>query len=273
MRQSHKNVDGEFLNLWFCVYDGLVDDDEDTRDEAAKIVAHVIPSKRVPNETAFQDEPSLTPVAALDRFLGYIAEVGKDSSLLCIEALSRTTGFTFSSQKSQGQGHTVLHAIPTETPAWNPRPIPQILKQAMKPNTTLFVEEKQNLFVDEVQEAERWAGILKSLSSTAVHSSLIPILETWIAQGFGALSEMAEVEEGGPLGWTSKSEVFLLGMRILFMADVLLDWGRRGFMVADSGGVRTRLEELAEVGQRRGLHGLWMAKIADLLQSRHQVGK
>lgn len=266
---SQGKVNVDFLGLWLCVYNALVDDDEEIRDEAAKIIAYVVPLTHLSGEAAFRGTPSLTPVAALDWLLDHFAMAHKASSSLCIEALSRATGCVLSSRIPQGRVDAEYPTAQSWELERNLKPIANMLEQAIKPNTTLFMEEKQNLFIDEVQETERWTGILKSLSSMAVSSSLIPILETWVVQGLRALIETAKAQEGGPLGWTSKAEVFLLGMRILAMADVLLDWGQKAFGVADLGGIWIQLEELAEVGHRRGLHGLWMAKVGGLLQGRH----
>lgn len=81
--------------------------------------------------------------------------------------------------------------------------------------------------------------------------------------GLAALTETARREGDGALGWTSKAEVFALGMRVICAAEVVLGWKVEG---VEAGSVRRTLRELVDVRSGEGVHGLWVEKIEAVLE-------
>ncbi|KAK5092851.1 hypothetical protein LTR16_007642, partial [Cryomyces antarcticus] len=80
------------------------------------------------------------------------------------------------------------------------------------------------------------------------------------------LTEAAQAEVDGALGWTSKPEVFALGMRVVYGADVLLDWTARSKKVPVRGSeTRRALREFADVGSGAGVHEMWLDQVEKTL--------
>lgn len=84
------------------------------------------------------------------------------------------------------------------------------------------------------------------------------------------LSSAATSEEGGDgaLGWTGKSEVFTLGIRVVCAGEVVLAWNRGG--LEDENVVRreglTALRGFADRGATAEVHGLWLERIERVLE-------
>ena len=88
------------------------------------------------------------------------------------------------------------------------------LGNALRLDTSLFVVEAQNLFVDPAREARRWGDVLASCPDRGV----LDALAAWVVPGLTALKE---VEEDGMLGWGSRSEVLTIVVRIVASCKVL----------------------------------------------------
>ena len=66
----------------------------------------------------------------------------------------------------------------------------------------------------------------------------------------------------GPLGWTTKQEVFTLGIRVICAADVVLRWDDR-----NGADVRMALRKFADAGSESELNGLWSEKSEQVLDN------
>ncbi|KAK9246382.1 putative death-receptor fusion protein-domain-containing protein [Lipomyces tetrasporus] len=102
----------------------------------------------------------------------------------------------------------------------------QQIANAFKTDLSLFVVEKQNLYINDVQEAALWAGMLMHLFSSrpddATLETTLKCLAEWEASALGLLlKEIGRRGEDGALGWTSNGEVFLFGRRIIEVYRVL----------------------------------------------------
>ncbi|RJE17169.1 HEAT repeat protein, partial [Aspergillus sclerotialis] len=97
------------------------------------------------------------------------------------------------------------------------------MSEFRKESTVLFVEEKQNLFINEIREVDVWIKSLFHLTETAYDGSSIAELCGWVSEGLSYLYGFADgnVEMDGPLGWTTKPETFTLGMRVISLALAL----------------------------------------------------
>jgi hypothetical protein len=86
----------------------------------------------------------------------------------------------------------------------------------------LFAEEKQNLYIDDVRETRMWAKVAMQLAGTAAQSKAIEALSLWVKDGLVALKAKFEKDADGPLGWTTDENAFLLGLRVVHAAELLL---------------------------------------------------
>jgi hypothetical protein len=122
------------------------------------------------------------------------------------------------------------------------------LADAMRFDDSLFVVEEQNLYVDEVREAQRWRDVFASVSYPE-GSTALQALVSWTTAGLQTLARLAEADDG-VLGWTSKPEVFAICSRIVVSGSALA--GRNP-------GVKKALRDLWERGQKTRVHGLLLS--------------
>ena len=215
---------------------------------------------------------SLSPLAAKSRLSDFLITHYNDSTALWYEAVGRLTGLRIDLERSvlsRSMENTASARAGHSTVGKRLINLPDIrvsLGEARKEDTALFIEEKQNLYIDEVQEASHWARIIAKLSSTSIDRDSAHELEVWAMQGLAALTEMAQAEVDGPLGWATKPEVFTMGARITSAAGVILHWAGLGVATVLEGEIREALGALHRAGEMSCLHGLWMQHIQDLLQ-------
>lgn len=90
------------------------------------------------------------------------------------------------------------------------------LREALRPDTSLFQVEAQNLFVDPARDAKVWAAAL----STSADRDVLDALAGWAAPGLEVLAEL--VGSGDEvLGWASRGDVLAVVMRIVTCCEVL----------------------------------------------------
>lgn len=216
------NSDPRFLRVYLALYDSLVDDDEDVRDQGARVASTILSviTSTVPDHGI--TNLSLSPPAAKKRLLQLLCEGYRTSMLFCVESVRRLTGMNSAldsaSAKTQDdelhskQGKSVLYL----------RPVADLSLEARTASTVVFVEEKQNLYIDEVSEAESWAELLSQLDPDVWPSSLASDLETWTLEGLAHILEILQNGVDGALSPTSKPEAFTLFTRVLLAANVLI---------------------------------------------------
>lgn len=129
----------------------------------------------------------------------------------------------------------------------------------------LFVEEKQNLFIDDVREVDIWARALSKLSSDAYEETWLKIFSQWVSDGLSCFIETTNSATGkdGLLGWTSKPETFTLGVRLISAAAVLAskDFPAESHLSDDKATLKTKLQSLLESGRAASLHEQWLSRI------------
>lgn len=199
---------------------------------------------------------SLSPPAAKKAWLHFIFEGHRSSILLCVESLRRFTGMTSALDTASAQ-NSLDRYLPL-------RPVADLFLEARSTSNVVFVEERQNLYIDTISEAEEWTELLCRLDPDAWPLSLASELEAWTIEGLAHILEMFQNRIDGDL--TSKPEVFTLITRILLAANVLIK--RRGLNKASKGkhtgdACMELLEELLRLGRLRLFH--------DLLQHRIEV--
>jgi hypothetical protein len=211
------------LGLSLVLYDLLNDDDDEIRDSAAVTTGTLLRAQDLASYT------DTVPILTTHRLATFVASTFPDSGDLAGEAVRRLSPHLST-------------------------PFAETFEQERKEDTALFAQEKQNLYKDDSLDCVLWSRVLLSLP----RSSLSPSLAQWVLEGLDVLTTTAEgEEEDGALGWSSKPEVFVLGMRVFCAAEVVMRQERPKVM----GALRT----FADAGKEAGVHGLWLEKVEGVL--------
>lgn len=267
-RDIRLTPDLQLLRVYLALYGSLVDDDEDVRDQGARVVSKilsVITSQAADKDTATM---SLSPSAAKRELLRFLCESYRGSMLLCVESVCRLTDTDFAldstsatmlDKKPQSwEGKLILHL----------RPVVDLSLEARTTSTVVFVEERQNLYIDTVSEAEDWAELLCCLDRNAWPSSLASDLEIWTMEGLAYILEILQNSIDGALSPTSKPEIFALYTRVLLAAKVVIMRG--GLHVSSNGKGKENacvglLQKLLDLGRSRFFHSLLLQRIEEIL--------
>ena len=233
------------LNVYFALYDTLIDDDEDVRGKGAAVVSWVLYTHTKVSWTTAIANLSLSPPAAVSRLLEFLTEAYTNSRQFFLECIRRVSGIALTGQSDKDDISNMMN---------DPISVQDLLRAARTEDTSLFVEEKQNLYIDQVQEAERWAKVIGDLSQSAIDNELLAKLERWGLAGLECLLDIAGHEIDGPLGWTSKPEVFVLGIRVLKVVRLTMHWRKMGLSQEPP----EYLSSLVERWERMGGHPLWI---------------
>lgn len=165
------------------LYDTLNDDDDEVR-EAGSVAAKSILGQ------------NLVPLEASNRLLQWLIQHFSTSADLKAITASRVAGHR----------HDQL---------WN-SPGAQ-LAAALRSDDSLFAVEEQNLFIDEVREANRWATVFQNLKwdgGKSEDGEVLRKLDEWLLDGLAQMQQLLE-QEDGPLGWASNPSVFAICTSIL----------------------------------------------------------
>ena len=258
----------ELLGGYICLYDILLDDDEDVREQGAVAASALLSAADSKTKGRKCGNTLLTSSAASSKLLQYIVTEYNSSKVLWIDGVRRLTGET--SLFRVGPVHVPSNLENSEDPSERKctfknrirlglRPVREMLQEARRLDTALFAEEKANLFVDPAEDAKDWADALAQLHPSVHDPNMVSEMAAWCAEGLAALIEIVESQEDGPLGWTSKPDVFALGMRILLMAKVQLH-------TLHSSTCLDLLRKLFRVGKQKLLHGLWLQRIQEIVR-------
>lgn len=244
----------EMLDLYLTLYDLLNDDDEDVRDTGAAVVSRLrMHDKLLDDDGAEAQIPLIVP-AARQKLLEMLKTRYYSSSFLWMESVKRLVCITppVSSQSPPGR----TFSSPTA-----------LLERLSQEDVTLFVEEKQNLYIDEAQEACVWQKVLLNSTREAIDVRILQRLFAWAVEGIEALQRMAiEKRPDGPLSWTSKPDIFTLGVRILLAAEALIDLSTNKDLNIDGDKIRGLLFPLSSFGETCCLNPTWLRMITDTLK-------
>ena len=260
--------DSRILGVYLALCDSLVDDDEDVRDQGARVVSRILSVP--PSGLSHDSLPnlSLSPPAAKERLLRSLGEDYRSSVPLCVEGARRLTGMGSTpgatSAKMQdepriGQAQSSLRL----------RTVSELSVEAQITSTVVFVEEKQNLYIDTVSEAESWAELLSRLEPEAWPAYLASELETWTVEGLSHILETLEVGLDGSMSLTSKPEVFALFTRVLLAARVIIMRCRTGMSskaLSKEHVCVGLLEKLLDLGRSKFFHDLLLHRIETILE-------
>lgn len=236
------------LDIYLILYDMLNDDDEELRDISAIAASYVLANRQgSPAEAA----STLVPLATSHRLAQFLATSYQTSPHLLHEAIQRLTG-----QRIKISSFSSMVCVSA------------LLDEHIRNSTVLFVEEKQNLFIDDAREARVWHSVLKQLKpeTKAIDSALAKEFPQWVSDGLSCLTKTTELETaGGLLGFTSKPEVFIIGLRVIYAASVLLSKGLSVGFDVDERLISARATQLLEVGRAAWVHEQWLSCLHEAL--------
>lgn len=225
---SWKSQPHKLRDAYFTLYDMLNDDDEDIRDEAAEITCRILGEKA-----------QLTPLKAG-------------------EALAATMGREFH-ENAEFFNDVVVRLTD------GAKDVGVVLEEAMKADTILFAREKQNLFVDRVIEAERWASVLEVCGGEESEEERKDFV-FWVIAGLMALTaKVKELGKEGALGWMGDENVFVLGVKVLEGLKAVAGWWKRDVEDVIWGRVEGAGKELEQELKIVGGHELWARKLKEIL--------
>ncbi|PGH15198.1 hypothetical protein AJ79_02563 [Helicocarpus griseus UAMH5409] len=243
LSNKHTELKPFLLETHLVLYGMLNDDDDDIRYVAAQAASILfsLQSDSPSNVTA------LLPLAASSKLADILAANYSASATLCAEASGRFLGLPINMSGTGTSDMTI------------PASVSHLLAEFQRESTVLFQEEKQNLYIEDVREADMWAGVLSRLISAAENAPLALRLYSWVADGLSALIETTRETGGdGVLGWTSNPDVFTLGIRVIRGAEILIRAPPSENLVLDKALLRRRLEDFLNEGQKTGMHHCWL---------------
>ncbi|UJO17504.1 uncharacterized protein CLAFUR5_06484 [Fulvia fulva] len=224
------NLHSSLLDISLAVYDLLNDDDEEIRLSAAITTSRVLASDLLARHIEHE------PIAASQELLAFITKRWNKSQDLAAKALERA--FQWSPR--------------------GPRAVTEHLQLSSRGDSALFAEEKQNLYVDDAKEVRAWTQVLTRLSPYAMPRGSIAILAEWVMASLDALQGQAENKSDGALGWSSNPDTFILGLRVIYGAEVLLSLSRRGMRLpVKPSQIRRRLHACDTAYETTGVNCLW----------------
>lgn len=237
------SIDSSNSVLHFClaVYDLCNDDDIEIRTLAAPVATNIL------NAGSDKKQAAMVPLGANQGLAEFISSAYGNDALAASTAISRATANAVNASFPDSVKHS--------------------LAEKSKSGSSLFAQEKHNLFVDETREARLWSSVAARLQPSAFSFRLLMNLCTWVVDGLDVL--IAEIEEkpDTPLGWSRKSEVFVLGMQILYAAQLVLTLSKRGIdMPVQASAIIKRLEMLLHKGGENGVNVLWLQTGKEILE-------
>ncbi|KAI1754344.1 putative death-receptor fusion protein-domain-containing protein [Xylaria castorea] len=212
--KSNSQISSAHLPWLLALYDALTDDDVEVREAAAEAASPILGLPLVPVEAN----------ARLLRWL--IPRFGHESDFI-MHVAGRMVGHNFGSYTFITTGATERGSAEADGSNWVSAKAQ--LAEAMRFDDSLFVVEEHNQHIDEVREAKRWTDVFIASNSAGAgdaHGNANRALAEWTSAGLRALTEIAQSESAvagdGPLGWTSKPQVFAICARILICASALV---------------------------------------------------
>ncbi|KAI0389979.1 hypothetical protein F5Y17DRAFT_446624 [Xylariaceae sp. FL0594] len=238
----------------FALYDALADDDVEVREAASEAVVPILGQ-------------ALVPVEAGARLSGWLAkQFGPDAGFQ-IHVAGRMVGHEFGSSS-----HPTRQELASSLSELGWVPAEAQLEEAMRFDDSLFVVEEHNQYIDEVLEARRWTDLFLSIvkeEPTGGIADVATFIAEWTFEGLRTMTGMTQSNSlaacDGPLGWTSKPQVFAICARILMCASAIVRCNHlqdRGSTEGHGGGrlyleVEDALKGFWELGRtdQQKLHG------------------
>ena len=248
------------LGPYMVLYDTLLDDDEEIRAQGSRTVSSLLSAH---TDTSL----SLSAAAAKSRLLDFLKHGYRGSKALFIEATRKLTGlssiFSAVSHEYASDNDDEFQKISLQL-----RPVAELSLEARTTQIAVFVEEKQNLYVDEILEADGWANLLVHVDPEAREPTVVSTLQSWTADGLEYLLDFCEkVYDLEALNSISIPDMYTLFMRVILSAKVLMNQATQmsSKRNATKHECRILLEKLLELGTQKRLHGLLLDRIQYIL--------
>ncbi|KAH7558690.1 hypothetical protein BM1_04827 [Bipolaris maydis] len=238
------------LSLSLVLYDLLNDDDDEIRDLAASTTGNLLRAQGYTTSLC----KDTVPILSSYRLALFTCHTFHSSS---ISASTSTSGGVLATQALYRLANTT-----TTAEALFSTPFVETFARERQEDMALFAQEKQNLYKDDVLDVLLWSRVLLHLPASCVSLALKAGLAKWVADGLAVLTETATKEEDGALGWSSKAEVFTLGMRIFCGAEVVIGWGD----AKTKSDVMMALGKFLHVAKSKGVHGLWVERMEKVVE-------
>jgi hypothetical protein len=229
----------------------LNDDDEELRDMSASTASWVLSHSSVSPES----DVTLAPLNASALLADFIVENYADSALLGQHVLQYLT-----SQQPRLSASDLQNRI---------APVADLLAEYRQESTVLFVEEKQNLFIDDIREAEIWSRALVRLNKSAFTEASLRQISSWASEGLTYMIGLLGSADGvdGFMGWVSTPEAFTLGFRVISIASAMASPDFSGPKeIVDSAHFKHLLKLLLSAGQAASVHGDWLSALQRTLE-------
>lgn len=250
--RSTAGNDAAYLPFLLALYNTLIDDDDEIRDVGAAATALITSS----DPHVLSPQP-LVAVDAADALLSWLRE-----------RFGHTNEFrAYVACRLVGDPIVTLDIGVQDLTAWaSPK---QQFAEALAVDESLFAVEEQNLFIDEVRETQRWAGVFTALprdydqtegdegvaGKVLIMDSSLDALKGWVEKALEVLAVQVG-QDDGPLGWASMADAFALCHRVLVCGQVMAELlGEEGTVIASS------LARVKDIGQKSRLHGLLLSSL------------
>ncbi|GAD96200.1 HEAT repeat protein [Paecilomyces variotii No. 5] len=233
------------IDIYLILYDMLNDDDEELREISAAVASQLLSYSSVSPERAV----AVAPLTASKLLAEFIKTHYKCSRHLFRDAVRRVVGQPISSAAGGPQRRLV--------------PVSQIASEYLKESTVLFVEEKQNLYIDDIREIKVWTGVLFGLEANASDHTILQEFSGWVTEGLSYFTKLALSSNDGLLGWASKTDMFVLGMRVLSASKFLMSQTSMalGHLEEDRLLLKEHMQSFLEAGRSANLHADWLSKL------------
>ncbi|KAI0808471.1 putative death-receptor fusion protein-domain-containing protein [Xylaria sp. FL0064] len=209
------------------LHDALTDDDVDVREAAAEATSLILGL-------------ALVPFEAGARLLSWLVSHFAHEPYFLMHVAGRMVGHNFGSASLTINRDLEGDSTVASGMSWVPAKTQ--LTEAMRFDDSLFVIEEHNQYIDEVREAKRWTDAFLSSGPSGEkdsRSNASKVLAEWTLASLRTLIEIAQSEAvtdgDGPLGWTSKPQVFAICARILLCASALVKFKKEQYQVQNQG--------------------------------------
>ena len=245
------------LSLDLVLLTALSDDDDDIRRMAAKIVSRISGTSCIP-EAAVQAWVKWIKKKYTTRGRYEDDDLSDDLLVSVMDGIyhPRTR---FPDKRTRRQ--------------WD---IAEELGLAMKEDNALFVEESQNLYIDEVQETKMWLSFFDDDPRWSMRYYSDKIIWDDMVHELHTMRDFVRKYDG-PFGWASKPQVFGLLMKIILATQVVVkyDHGHTNAIEEHYGPqyltpdapvweIVEAADLLWAIGKRNGMHPLIMAELQQI---------
>jgi Putative death-receptor fusion protein (DUF2428) len=219
LRANKTKISGweEFtIHVLSLVYDQLNDDDEDVREVAQRTALMIIHEQR----RGLRSSLSLCALGARELILDLLVKQFRTCSALSKLALQRIVGSKFIGLQ---EPDAALHSSFSDG-------VSDRLDNIQTSMNDLFAEEKQNLYIDEVNEVNKWSNVLDCCDLQSLEVKWRVAASKWCSEGLGALVSLLQTNRQAdckammklhPMHSTYNADILLLFTRAVKLATIL----------------------------------------------------